>query len=317
MGLQGELRPGFKRQATREVAEPDRVDFWRSLHCSVDLDPPRGDDYRAFEAERLHGRSRTGSAVSYSQSDDLLGHFPGTYPEFLVLSLPIAGASEFRSSRGMEIIARPGMGFLVVDNGSIIRSRSHDFAHVFLTLPKRLLELDPATMIGEHGIRILPETGLLRFLRVQLQTIAASGNDLSPNSGQVVLENTVELAVTALDEHRERRAITPEERDLFEAAKTMIEVCVEDTGLTASSIANALGCSRAQLYRAFSDRNCGVGQMIRKTRLVRAKSLLAAHDQLPIKVIAKMSGYESATSFSRAFQRHAGVSPDNYRTARR
>lgn len=315
MGNQGELQPGFKREATREVRQPDRVEYWRSLHCSVDLDFPEGCDYRAFEGARLHGRSYTGSAVTYSQADDMLGHFPGTYPDFLVLSLVIAGATEFRSSRGKEVVARPGTGFLVVDNGAKVRSRSHDFAQVYLTLPKRLLDLDPATLAGEDGIGLLPETGLLRFLRLQLQEIAANGHDLSPGSGQVVVENTVQLAIAALDERRERQAISADDRDLFEAARAMIEIRAEDTGLTASSLADALGCSRAHLYRVFSDRNCGIGQLIRRTRLARAKSLLATHDQLPIKVIAKMSGYESAASFSRAFQRREGVSPDSYRAS--
>ncbi len=317
MGLKDDLQPGFKREATREVCKRDRVEFWRSLHCSVDLDFPEGHHGRAFEAERLHGRSCTGSAVSYSQSDDLLGHFPGSYPEFLVLSLPIAGATEFRSRRGAEIIARPGTGFALVDNGSIIHSHSHDCSQVYLTLPKRLLDFDPATFSGEDGLSLLPETGLLRFLRLQLQEIAAHGNDLSPSSGQVVVENTVHLAVTALNERGVERAITPDDRDLFEAARAMIAIRAKDAGLTASKIAEVLGCSRAHLYRVFSDRNCGIGQMIRTTRLMRAKALLLTHNHMPIKTIAKMSGYESAASFARAFQRHEGMSPDTYRASRR
>lgn len=247
----------------------------------------------------------------------MIGNFKGTNPDFLLLSLVISGATEFRTSNGTEVVAKPGAGFLVIDSGTSIWSRSHDCAHTYLTLPKHIIDVDPATLTGEEGIGLLPETGLLRFLRPQLQEIAASGNELTAGSAQVAVENTVQLAVAALSEARAQRHAAPEDRDLFAAARALIEIRAADTGLTASKIADALGCSRAHLYRVFSDRDCGVGEMIRATRLARAKSLLVTHDTLPIKVIATMSGYENAASFSRAFQRHEGVSPDHYRASRR
>ncbi|WP_127903216.1 helix-turn-helix domain-containing protein [Solirhodobacter olei] len=315
MDDRGDPHPGFTLETTRDVRQQDQVDYWRSLHPSLRLDVPKGRDYRAFDGERLLFGSRGGSAVCYAQADDMIGHFQGSHPDFLLLSLVMAGATEFRPSHGTEVVAEPGAGFLVLDSGSSIRSRSHDCAHAYLTLPKHLIDADPATLTGEQGISLLPETGLLRFLRLQLQEIPVSGRDLGARSAEVAVENTVELAVAALNERSARRRAAPKDRDLFEAARALIEIRAAEAGLTASAIAEALGCSRAQLYRVFSDRDLGIGQMIRTTRLARAKALLETHDTLPIKVIATMSGYENAASFSRAFLRREGVSPDRYRAS--
>lgn len=319
--MRGDDEPekGFVLETTQDVRPRQRVDYWRSLHPSVSIDVPNGREYLKFKGERLHYRADNGGVVGYTDAEDTQADFQGADPDFLLLSVVLSGETRFRSERGKDVIARPGSGVLLVDSGARIASRSRNCSHAYLTLPKQFFEadFDPAALTGDDGICLLPEAGLLRFLRLQLQEIASSGRALSARAARVSVESALQLAVGALGEGVARPPAAPRGRALFEAAMAMINVRASDVGLTAESLARGLGCSRALLYRVFADRDRSVGQVIREARLSRAKSLLAGDASTPIKLIARWSGYENAAAFSRAFRLHTGLTPNDYRAALR
>ena len=75
-----------------------------------------------------------------------------------------------------------------------------------------------------------------------------------------------------------------------------------------------LGVSRfSELFR----RSVGAspGQHVRTLRLRRAE-LLLAYSELSVKQVARQLGFGSEALFSRAFKRHAGVSPSRFRIVR-
>lgn len=306
---------GFILQTTRAVRRQDRFDYWRSLHPSVHLDLPDGHGCRQFEGQRLYYRAESGCVVGYADAEDAHANFDGADPSFLLLSCVLAGATEFRSRKGAEVTAKPGAGILLVDSAAKISSRSHECAHTYITLPKHLLgdAFDQTTLTGKDGLCLLPETGLLRFLQLQLQEIAAIGRGLSADATTVAVDALVQLAIGAMSEGRLQSFAEPTDKALFEAAMAMIRVHASRLDLTSASIAKALGCSRAHLYGAFTARGVGVGQMIREARNRRARSLLAERPSAPIKVVARMSGYQDAASFTRAFRLQTGFTPTEYR----
>ena len=295
----------------------DRFDYWRGLHPSVALDPVGDDAASSFQATRLYYRTGNGGAVGYTSADDTRGHFQGAQPDFLLLSFVLTGATDFYGQRGGEVLARPGSGVLLIDSGASIRSQSQDCAHVYMTLPKRLLPptVDFAALTGEDGVCLLPEAGLLQFVHLYLQELAASGSDLSGPAARIAVDHACSLAVAALDEVPPESQAEPHGKALFEAAMAVIRIRAPDVTLTADSLAQALGCSRALLYRIFADRDLGIGQQIRAARIARARALLEADSAVPIKVIARQSGYENAAAFARAFRRDTGISPVEYRLA--
>ena len=59
---------------------------------------------------------------------------------------------------------------------------------------------------------------------------------------------------------------------------------------------------------------CGVMEMVARQRMERATGLLLR--QLKLADVAEKVGYDSPFSFSRAFKRILGVSPENYRRRR-
>ena len=80
------------------------------------------------------------------------------------------------------------------------------------------------------------------------------------------------------------------------------------------SLAGLAGMSRASFAERFSQL-FGQGPMdfVQKVRLRIAARLLTSTD-LPIKVIASSIGYESRSSFSRAFEGAYGAAPANFRS---
>lgn len=86
--------------------------------------------------------------------------------------------------------------------------------------------------------------------------------------------------------------------------------------ITLDTIARACGLNRAKLTRGFRDLfSCSVADAIVETRLGEARNMLLVTD-LPVSSIGYRCGYLNNASFARAFSRHYGVAPTQYRAAR-
>lgn len=83
--------------------------------------------------------------------------------------------------------------------------------------------------------------------------------------------------------------------------------------LTLDSIARACGLNRAKLTRGFRDTfDCTVAEALASRRLMQASRLLLTTD-LPVSSVGYEAGYLNNASFARAFGRHFGRSPSDYR----
>ena len=83
--------------------------------------------------------------------------------------------------------------------------------------------------------------------------------------------------------------------------------------LTLDAIARSCGLNRAKLTRGFRDLfDCTVAEAIAQRRLSEASRLLRTTDLL-VSSVGYESGYLNNASFSRAFSRHFGRSPSDYR----
>ncbi len=89
------------------------------------------------------------------------------------------------------------------------------------------------------------------------------------------------------------------------------------TTITVARLADRIGCSCRQLQRAFHDigstsfRSALIG-----IRMERAAAVLAAGSS-PVREAAITVGYRQPAQFAKAFRRHHGVVPSQYRADRR
>ncbi len=86
-----------------------------------------------------------------------------------------------------------------------------------------------------------------------------------------------------------------------------------DGDLSINTLCRRFFISKSALYKSFSEKyNCTVKEFITNTRITRAADLLLKSGD-PINEIAEKTGYENYSCFCKAFKKHYGVSPSEYR----
>ena len=97
-----------------------------------------------------------------------------------------------------------------------------------------------------------------------------------------------------------------------ESVKRFIEANLSSE-LSAETISDATGVSRATLYRIFQDGG-GIGRIIQARRLVRLRSALSdPADDRPLADIAEDCGFKSESHMSKLFREAFTMAPGEYR----
>jgi AraC-like DNA-binding protein len=103
---------------------------------------------------------------------------------------------------------------------------------------------------------------------------------------------------------------------LFEDAVAIVETEYA-TELSLDDIARRVASSRRQLQRAYSEiGDTTFRDHLTRIRMERAAELLAGRG-LTVREVAYRVGYRQPAQFAKAFRRHHGVSPSDFRAARR
>ncbi|HEV3000667.1 MAG TPA: helix-turn-helix transcriptional regulator [Solirubrobacteraceae bacterium] len=103
---------------------------------------------------------------------------------------------------------------------------------------------------------------------------------------------------------------------LFEDAVAIVESDFA-TDLSLDDIARRVASSRRQLQRAYSEiGDTTFRDHLTGVRMDRAAELLATR-ALTVREVAYRVGYRQPAQFAKAFRRHHGISPSDYRAARR
>lgn len=114
-----------------------------------------------------------------------------------------------------------------------------------------------------------------------------------------------------------QRPVTTRSREaLFRDA---MEVIAADyaSPLTLDRLASRLATSRRQLQRCFGEvGDTTFQECLTAERVKRATDLLAHEPQLRIHQVAAGVGYVDPSQFAKAFRRHHGVAPSDYRRER-
>jgi transcriptional regulator GlxA family with amidase domain len=87
--------------------------------------------------------------------------------------------------------------------------------------------------------------------------------------------------------------------------------------LSLDDIAHRVASSRRQLQRAYSEiGGTTFREHLTSVRMDRAAEMLTG-DSLTVREIANRVGYRQPAQFAKAFRRHLGAAPSDYRAARR
>jgi transcriptional regulator GlxA family with amidase domain len=99
---------------------------------------------------------------------------------------------------------------------------------------------------------------------------------------------------------------------LFEDAVAIVEAeYASDVSL--ASLAHRIACSRRQLQRAYAEAGkTSFRDHLTEVRMERAAALLASRP-LTVREVARRVGYRQPAQFAKAFRRHHGVAPSDFR----
>ncbi|SLN71023.1 helix-turn-helix domain-containing protein [Oceanibacterium hippocampi] len=105
------------------------------------------------------------------------------------------------------------------------------------------------------------------------------------------------------------------DQDIWKALGRMLDA--PGDAHTVESLAREVGMSRSTFALRFANA-CGSGPMelLRSLRVMKAGSLLE-ETNLPVKRVAERVGFRSRSAFTRMFEGHVGLSPQQFRKSRR
>lgn len=309
---------GFRRLSTRGLPPAQRFDFWRSVHTFIDLDVGERDARKDFRAELLLHIGDDGTTFGCASSDDVITRFASSNDEYVMFSVGLSGIAKLRTGSDATRTVTPSSGLMVVDGTRPLTAMTQSQSHVYLTVPRARLAGALADKPGllRDGFLALPEEGLAGLLASHLVWLARHGGDLDGPSTSVAMQAAVDLAVGAFARAHPDRDTRPDERydgAFYAAACRYIQLQLGDPDLTAASIAHALGCSRAHLYRVFAQHEQAIGEIIRTGRLVRASALLTSQAALSVGQVATACGFASPSAFARSFRDWNGLTPTAFR----
>jgi AraC-like DNA-binding protein len=262
--------------------------------------------------------SRRGAFFTYN-SDEMTGartteHISRDGDDEINLGVVLAGTRQ--QAEGDDTETNAGAGDLFFYNAatpSRIRWSRHRGLH--LCLPLAEVGSGIGKISASEAVRHLSASRLAPFLKNQLTLLAQNLDNLSTDEQAVMLQSSIDLAVTTL-----RSALLPDgvawqDGDgLLVAACQYIDEHLADRNLDPAHIVQALGCSRATLYRRFADRDLTIAGYVREMRLQKMMSLLkSAPKSVAISQIAHAVGFSDSVSAIQMFRKRFGGRPRDFR----
>ena len=321
---QGTTSPSGERYfelSTGLVASSDRRQFWRHTALNrSDPEFPSDAEQRGFSAQ-VRGYAGLVSELRDGRSDAVTLRRTAARcrqdgGDEIVLSGIVAGDGAARYRKGEDVFAVPVGRFLINDMAVPFTIAMQRYRSINFRLPRAAvasaINRDPVILAG----CVLPATPLPRLLFSQLTQLADALPEMDDAARQVALEAATDFALATL--RLETRGGLWDEgahwTGLWQAARRLVASNLDRQDLSPDTLAQALRCSRTQLYRLFARNDLTVMGYVREVRLLRSREMLADPAcQRSIGEIAQLCGFDDPSAFSRGFRRRFGCPPGEVR----
>lgn len=220
----------------------------------------------------------------------------------------ITGGSDTRLVGGEEIHSRPGDVF-IADLTRTMRTRAENCSNFSFVLPRATFGLQEAELDHFHD-RYLPAQGVAaKIVGNHIRSIWDQRHAIHQGDVAGLSAATAGLigGLVANDPARRRDEAT-------ELSPKYLQICqfidqnLGDRNLDPDHLARRFNISRAALYRLFSQ-NDGVANYIRERRLRHAFRQLMSPGHATIATVGFACGFQSPSSFIRAFKARYGLTP--------
>lgn len=244
------------------------------------------------------------SALSFHRSAELVGS--SGLDHVLVQLYQEGGFDGHAGDRAVRVEAGD---IVVFDLTQTLQTTATDFQNISLLLPRALFGPGDTGIAQLHGLVLPASSPMTGMLASYLTALAERAGSIGRDEALVAARSTAALVTTLLaariDEHAAASPSSPSPVGRINAA---IDRHLRDPDFDASRLSDALGMSRATLYRTFESIG-GIADYIRHRRLTLAAVALAAPENHSRKIadIAFNSGFASLSAFNRAFKTAFGI----------
>ncbi len=188
---------------------------------------------------------------------------------------------------------------------------------------EHLIVMVPKERLAERGLAL--DALMARRLggnggvaRLAVETMRSAWRELpgmSPTAAQGVGEAIGQFVHLALLDLAGMETAVTQREALRERIKQYVGAHLGDAGLSVDGIAQALNCSRRQLYNAFAEEPDGVAGYVLRQRLQACRRAFDDGTQAhrSITDVALAHGFSNMAHFSRVFRSHLGMPPSDYR----
>lgn len=188
---------------------------------------------------------------------------------------------------------------------------------------EHLIVMVPKQRLAERGLALDPLMarrlgGSGGVARLALETMRSAYRELpgmSESAARGVGDAITQFVHLSMLDLAGIGSATTQREALRERIKQHVAAHLGDPSLTVDAIAQALNCSRRQLYNAFAEEPDGVAGYILAQRLEACRRAFddRASNQRSITDIALGFGFQNMAHFSRVFRAHLGMAPSDYR----
>jgi AraC-like DNA-binding protein len=308
--------------STDQVSARERVPYWHDsinrLFCGLDSD--------LYGDTEFDGHMRSSNAGDVVLTRLEANRHRVMRGDSLVRTSPTAYLKIVAPVRGCAIVEQHNRQACVTPGEWSIYDTTRRYAvdnplrveHLILMVPRAPL-VERGVALDELMARPFGSRG--GVARIALETMRSTWQQLpamSPQAASAVGDVITQLVHLSLMELAGRPSGAAQRESLRDRIKSLVSRRLGDPTLCVAAIAEALDCSRRNLYNAFSAEPDGVAGYILMERL-RASQRDLADPRLDARSIAEISvarGFGSTAHFSRAFRHHVGMSPSEYRQAR-
>ncbi|MGF6810874.1 AraC-like DNA-binding protein [Paraburkholderia sp. Clong3] len=203
-----------------------------------------------------------------------------------------------------------GPTILALDMDQPCTVRSFHSRILLFFVPRALVEKAFPDAASLHGRRVEATTPLTRMLIAHLVALNREIVGLSKDEARQSFLTAVELLAAAFSR---QAGLSGNARAAVRAAaygqvRRYVEANLHDPDLSPDSVLASLHLSRASVYRLFEHEG-GLATYIASRRLRMAADELVRFPHLEVQDIASGLGFNSASSFSRAFRRAFDIAP--------
>ena len=313
------------RVSTQDIPENKRLATWREVYgrgiFNVDIEPIGDAPFRADVTFSLLPNASIAAGSRSPAHYRVTRELAGRGRDGIAISILRSGAAS-ATQFGNELIDGIGSASVLSSDAPSTSTLHSDGSFITLALSRPAIAALVPNLSSALGRPISSDNAALRLLTRYLDIVQAGDESDNREIAHSVSTHIFDLAALALGARGDSADIAKQrgaKAARFAAITSDILGRLGHSNLSADGIAARHGISSRYVRKLFEEDGSSFSSFVLAERLVRVRSMLVdrRYAHLNIAQIAHENGFGDVSYFNRAFRRHFGATPSDFREAAR